>query len=713
MKKLNFIFPIIALIICGYMISKKASTPQLNERDQAIYDFSNLPVVYNGRVKPYSTLAKNAYRIISERDTFKDLDGKKSTSMHWFMDLLTGDKALYKHKIFRIDNLEVLDQLGLEKRKRYRYAYEEFDTKLEELYKLAGEVAGKDRAQRTAFENKVLSVVTKVDLFWVLAQTHRMVPVNQTNFEQVSAQLESLKEYQMPLSIPAIDYRQEWQSLAHGLFNDMTGKRKNDLTRHMALMILSFREKNYIGFNQDLEKYRKAFKEIKTNNIKALKAARAALEKEEADAKAAIDGSVEKREALMTVKAKVNAEGKKLETQEQVWLESIDRLEYETSFNRFEPFFQAWLLCIFVFTATIFSWIFLRKPLNNFALATNIIAFLVFSYGVWARYFISGYPPITNLFSTAIFIGWTALFVGIIIEFITGYGLGNLVSSVIGIITLIIAYFLGGDGDTLEMMRAVLDTKFWLLIHVTVINFGYMANYVAGIVATVYMFHFMGQKPKSLLWLALLCTRLILFITLVTNIYFGLKHFNETTNILKLIGQVSILILLSISFYKFNLIRRFKNELKGIVLSESRRYMQIIYGIICFALLFSFIGTVLGGLWADYSWGRFWGWDPKENGALIIVLWNALILHARWCGWFRNRGLAISALVGNIVTTWSWFGVNQLGVGLHSYGFTDSAAMWIMIYCTSQLLLIALACFISNKKPKSPNAPSKQEDLKA
>ena len=55
---------------------------------------------------------------------------------------------------------------------------------------------------------------------------------------------------------------------------------------------------------------------------------------------------------------------------------------------------------------------------------------------------------------------------------------------------------------------------------------------------------------------------------------------------------------------------------------------KMIYGIVCFATLFSFVGTVLGGIWADQSWGRFWGWDPKENGALMIVIWNAAILHA-------------------------------------------------------------------------------------
>lgn len=116
----------------------------------------------------------------------------------------------------------------------------------------------------------------------------------------------------------------------------------------------------------------------------------------------------------------------------------------------------------------------------------------------------------------------------------------------------------------------------------------------------------------------------------------------------------------------------------------------MVYGIICFATLFSFVGTVTGGFWADVSWGRFWGWDPKENGALIIVLWNAIILHARWDNVVRERGLMNLAIFGNIVTSFSWFGVNMLGVGLHSYGFMDAAFKWLMLFVASQLVLIAL-----------------------
>ncbi len=102
-------------------------------------------------------------------------------------------------------------------------------------------------------------------------------------------------------------------------------------------------------------------------------------------------------------------------------------------------------------------------------------------------------------------------------------------------------------------------------------------------------------------------------------------------------------------------------------LNLGKALAKMVYAIVCFATLFSFTGTVLGGIWADQSWGRFWGWDPKENGALLIVIWNALILHARWGGLVKERGLMNLAVFGNIVTSFSWFGVNMLGIGLHSY----------------------------------------------
>jgi ABC-type transport system involved in cytochrome c biogenesis permease subunit len=128
---------------------------------------------------------------------------------------------------------------------------------------------------------------------------------------------------------------------------------------------------------------------------------------------------------------------------------------------------------------------------------------------------------------------------------------------------------------------------------------------------------------------------------------------------------------------------------------EQEELHRMTYGVVCFALFFSFIGTVLGGLWADDSWGRFWGWDPKENGALMIVLWNAAALHARWDRWLGPRGFALFAIGGNIITAWSWFGTNQLGIGLHSYGFTSGVLMLLAGFVVSQLAIIAAGLFLT------------------
>lgn len=113
-------------------------------------------------------------------------------------------------------------------------------------------------------------------------------------------------------------------------------------------------------------------------------------------------------------------------------------------------------------------------------------------------------------------------------------------------------------------------------------------------------------------------------------------------------------------------------------------------GILAFGLTMAFIGTVLGGIWADQSWGRFWGWDPKENGALLIVLWCALVYHAKLAGMVHRVGVASLTALGIIVVMLAWFGINLLGVGLHSYGFTEGAAFWLLLYCGVQVAVVAI-----------------------
>lgn len=106
------------------------------------------------------------------------------------------------------------------------------------------------------------------------------------------------------------------------------------------------------------------------------------------------------------------------------------------------------------------------------------------------------------------------------------------------------------------------------------------------------------------------------------------------------------------------------------------------------ALLFSAVGTVLGGIWADQSWGRFWGWDPKENGALLIVLWLIWLLHGRISACMKSVAVTAGLAALSVIVGLSWFGVNLLNVGLHSYGFTNSAAYSLWLFSGLDLALI-------------------------
>lgn len=137
--------------------------------------------------------------------------------------------------------------------------------------------------------------------------------------------------------------------------------------------------------------------------------------------------------------------------------------------------------------------------------------------------------------------------------------------------------------------------------------------------------------------------------------------------------------------------RTFKRGHEGEVIR--RLLTRIVYGMVCFGLLFSLVGTVLGGIWANDSWGRFWGWDPKENGALMIVLMGLIILHARLGAYVHQLGIHVLSIVLGAITLFSWFGVNQLSIGLHTYGFT--AGIWVALWSswTVQGLFLLLAGF--------------------
>jgi hypothetical protein len=115
------------------------------------------------------------------------------------------------------------------------------------------------------------------------------------------------------------------------------------------------------------------------------------------------------------------------------------------------------------------------------------------------------------------------------------------------------------------------------------------------------------------------------------------------------------------------------------------------YGMLGFALLFCVVGTILGGIWANESWGRFWGWDPKENGALMICLALLAVLHARQGALLGPFGVAVATVLCGCVVAFSWWGVNLLGIGLHAYGFTGGVLHGLVVFYAVEAAVLAAA----------------------
>jgi ABC-type transport system involved in cytochrome c biogenesis permease subunit len=141
----------------------------------------------------------------------------------------------------------------------------------------------------------------------------------------------------------------------------------------------------------------------------------------------------------------------------------------------------------------------------------------------------------------------------------------------------------------------------------------------------------------------------------------------------------------------------------------AKALVRMCYGVTCFGLLFSVVGTILGGVWANDSWGRFWGWDPKENGALMICLGQIALLHARFTGWVRDFGFVVWAGIIGMVVVFSWFHVNLLGVGLHSYGFSAGLldAVWTCYSVQLGFLLVGALDVVLRPSPAKAAAPVK------
>jgi ABC-type transport system involved in cytochrome c biogenesis permease subunit len=612
MKKVSSRFlPIVLTMVMAIWFLGQMQPPK--DTGFSLSKFSKLPVVFNGRLKPMDSLARNSLLQINEMQDL-DLEPWESPlkthrtipAIEWMANVMMSSRVADDWPVFRVDNPDLIAFLKLPDRDTDQHQDGEhysWNQIIPSLHAFNDEDARVETnvpsGSRNAYENDVVKVHDCLELYAQLRNT--IQPEDAQNWKQeladyitivpagvaaVQAQQAGQKyneqllsafgqefdrfnymaQLEPPLIIPPPNGTDDWQNVGTVMKEAARGKSVPPVVGYYADMSTAFQNNDTNGFNAAVADVRSSLVPTFNHSI-----------------------------------AKVNA---------------------EVFFNQMQPFYGAMVIYFFGGLLAIFSWFNLSETLRHSAVWLIALAFFIHSTGLLYRIILQGRPPVTNLYSSAIFIGWGACLLGMILEKFYKNGIGAVVSAGIGFITLIIAHNLALDGDTMEMMRAVLDTNFWLATHVVAVTCGYASTFVAGFLALIYIIR--GVFTRTL---------------------------DEAT---------------------------------------AKSLARMIYGIVCFATLFSFVGTVLGGIWADQSWGRFWGWDPKENGALIIVLWNALILHLRWGGMIRERGLVNCAVFGNVVTSWSWFGVNMLGIGLHSYGFTEAAFKWLLLFVISQLGFIAL-----------------------
>ncbi|MGF1449622.1 MAG: cytochrome c biogenesis protein [Opitutales bacterium] len=605
-------FAVVGTILFLIVLYGVGLRPKAHPTAMDVERFAEIPVQYQGRLMPIDTAARSTLRLLRQKETVETASGDKLQAIDWLLWVMAKPKEASQLPVFRIDHPQVRTFFNLPENGKFA-SYADLWDRLP-AFEQALQVLPPESQDFTTYERNLAKLASAVKRYNDLGMSFHP-GVNRPDVDS----MDLVRTYQhwgqlVKEAAAAASKTQSGESLLPretAVLALLRGvipifERMQDPTGRLLVVPPS-----YAGAEDKPEQQRfwstiggSLLGTFENGTVDPATAdyATVILAYNEGDV-AAFDAAVERLHAQAGPAAEEAAIG------------------LEEAFNRASPFYVGSGLYVIGMLLVFAGWLRWSEGFRQTAFWLLVLTFGLHSAALLARMIIMDRPaPVTNLYSSAIFIGWAACGLGLLLEQVFKNSFGLLTAGVIGFLTLVIAHNLDNSGDTMEAMRAVLDSNFWLATHVVTITLGYVPMFVAGTIATVYLF--MGIFTSAL-----------------------------TKDI-------------------------------------ARTLTRTVYGVLAFALILTFIGTMLGGIWADQSWGRFWGWDPKENGALMIVLWVALTLHARLGGLVRERGIMLLAVAGGMITAWSWFGTNQLGIGLHSYGFTDSGHNALLGYWGSQLLVI-------------------------
>lgn len=592
---------------------------------ETINRLARMPVQEDGRIKPFETLA--AYKLLRFHGTrtlrLKFDDGSKRVLQptEWMLDVLFFPEKARHYPLFVVDDPSAVSLVGITPHasRRQRYSFTEIEPALPRLRELFAEFSKIDEKQRQPQQSMIVHLAQNAVEFESLLGTldwarNGIQPGGGAEPPPLVAAV--MKDGKLPLSAFAGVLRQSGAALG---FEDVPQPIRDMAVRGQWLVPYPHpdpQRTEWMSLGHMIiagliapsmqETAEKALADWETL---------AAQRSDPPAFTATLDRIVTANEAAATARG-------------QEW-----RVPWEIVYNRADFFYYTLQLFVYAFLAQAITWLLApgsagARFLHASTWILMSVGFVLLLGGMVVRSIIMGRwvtSVVTNLYETILFNTAFVVFLGLVAEWITRKKLALPVTAALAAIGMFLAmkHDTGKATDTLEPLQAVLNTNFWLSIHVTTINIGYAAGLLASGFAAVYLIARLFDPARR-----------------------------------------------DAAFYK--------------------TVTACTYGLVCFGLLFSLVGTILGGLWANDSWGRFWGWDPKENGALMIVLGNLIILHARLGGYIREFGIAMLSLLNGAVIAFSWWHVNLLGVGLHSYGFTSGVKEVVFLFYYAVLAIAAL-----------------------
>ncbi len=606
------------------------------ERD-TLHFLATLPVLDEGRIKPLDTVANvRLLRFNGMRRTV-NLEGRRITPIEWLADCLFFPERAKKYKTFRIDNDDVIVALGMSpEKKRGRYAYVELAPVRDRMISLARQYSGIPGEQRNPVQRQVIHLA------------HNLL-----EFERLCDYLAFARA---PVAIPP-------DTPIAALFPEQERPPLHAMLEMAPRIIEEIRQARQTPGDAEAAQAASEAKQRMLDYIRAVQeqvGASAALRlipppAERADKEwftpesltdAAFSGetaSLDESLYLLSLleKAAMEADGpEKVQanlapfhaaaTRLAALREEHPKITLEVSYNRLQPFYYSLVLFVMSFFMVTFSWL---LPRHRVMYAAGFLSVLLPTFllaGGIAMRSVIRGRPPVTTLYETIL--FTA-FVAVAVALFMEYVHRRR-------IVLAVASLLGTAGMFLAAKYEIREGVDTMPSMVAVLDTNF--------------------------WLA----------THVTTIIMGYG--------------ASFLASALAHVYVFGRALRVHHEDP----SFYRQLTRMIYGVLCFSLLFTMLGTILGGIWANESWGRFWGWDPKENGALMIVLWQLAVFHARYGGYLKDFGVSLAAIFSGVITAFAWFGVNLLGVGLHSYGFSSGTYGALLGFYIAQGLVLLLGAAV-------------------